>query len=228
MLSSLAKSIALGFLFAPPTSIAFTASPSLQLQRGTSSRSSSRSLLHAASAAGEESNSSPWRRATSQQEEQLNSNEIELPRRTNQITNKHNEDVNNDKPRNSEFHHLEPLLATSARRSRLDSEARSASVYVSSGSDSYWDLLDDIARYEGDLSSALEEDASDGVAESIRAKLREARARDPAHVYRVVGEEAQTAERRGDAEQGERYREECLRAKRMLPQFNLEGLWVGK
>ena len=163
----------------------------------------------------------------------MNSNNIELPLHTNPLNDSadrlsNNNNNNNDEPRFSEFHDLVPLLATSARRSRFDSEARSDSVYVSSRSDSYWDVLDDIDRYEGDLASALDVDAGDGAAESIRAKLSKAQARDPAHVYRVGGEAAFAAEHVGDAEQGERYREECLRARRMLPQFNLEGLWVGK
>lgn len=58
--------------------------------------------------------------------------------------------------------------------------------------------------------------------------MRRAQAKDPEHVYRVTTGAAEVAERMGREEEGKRYREESERAKRMLPQFNLEGLWVGK
>jgi hypothetical protein len=47
-------------------------------------------------------------------------------------------------------------------------------------------------------------------------------------VYRVTTAAARVARRMGRVEEAERYQMESLRAKKMLPQFNLEGLWVGK
>jgi hypothetical protein len=58
--------------------------------------------------------------------------------------------------------------------------------------------------------------------------LRRSQAKDAAHVYRITTQAARVAERMGRWEEAERYKVESERAKKMLPQFNLEGLWVGK
>mmetsp|Transcript_43205 Transcript_43205/g.78958 ORF Transcript_43205/g.78958 Transcript_43205/m.78958 type:complete len:432 (+) Transcript_43205:164-1459(+) len=230
MISSLAKSIALASLFVSPTSLAFTTLPS---QGAASARHISKSLLHAS--AGEESNSRPQRPsldAASQQEQQLNSNDIELPFNTPRNAPLPTNDIslNNNEPRSSEFDNLEPLSSSEARLSRLDSEARSNSIYISSGSDSYWNLRDEISQLTEDLASANLEVGvtSDSVKDDIQQQLRSLRAKDPEHVYKVIGGAARSAERLGNLEESEKYWEESLRARRMLPQFNLEGLWVGK
>ena len=101
-------------------------------------------------------------------------------------------------------------------------------MYVPCGSDQYWDLRDEIVQLEQDLQNALELDLDDGALDSIKSMLRRAQAKDPSHVYNVIGEAAMSAEERGDVEASEKYREESKRARSMLPQFNLEGLWVGK
>mmetsp|Transcript_399 Transcript_399/g.764 ORF Transcript_399/g.764 Transcript_399/m.764 type:complete len:442 (-) Transcript_399:182-1507(-) len=237
MVSSLSKSIALASALytSLPASLAFT-TPSLQ--RGSPSHSFSTSLFNDASAAGEESNSRRPQRppfASSQQEEQLNSqhNDIELPLPT--ASNPFGLDNDNailnnsdEQPRSSEFHNLEPRHSSPARLSRLNSEVRSQNVYIPSGSDQYWGLRDEIAQLEQDLQNALELDLDDGALDSIKSMLRRAQAKDPSHVYNVIGEAAMSAEERGDVEASEKYREESKRARSMLPQFNLEGLWVGK
>ena len=63
---------------------------------------------------------------------------------------------------------------------------------------------------------------------AIETMLRRSQAKDAAHVYRVTTQAARVAERMGRWEEAERYTVESERAKKMLPQFNLEGLWVGK
>jgi len=136
--------------------------------------------------------------------------------------------LHKNEPRSSEFNNLEPLLQSSTRTQRLETEARSSNIYVSSGSDSYWELRDEVVQLEKDLASAYEVGVSDTAIDSIRGMLRRAQAKDPEHVYKVTSGAARSAERMGRVEESERYEEESVKAKKMLPQFNLEGLWVGK
>ncbi|KAL3803355.1 hypothetical protein HJC23_009319 [Cyclotella cryptica] len=137
--------------------------------------------------------------------------------------------------RSSEFTNLEPLRPSPARLTRLEDEARLASVYTPAGSDAYWDLRDEIAQLEADLDVARSvlsgrrgrAAGGEGV-KAIEAMLRRKQARDPEHVYRVTSAAARVAQRMGRDEEAKRYLEESHRAKKMMPQFNLEGLWVGK
>lgn len=250
MVSSLAKYTALASaLYGSPTSLAFTSS---SLSRGRIVVPTRTTLFNDASSApgGDESQQRPSL-ASSQQEEELNNGnaDIEMPpvpsfgasaaKSDNPFTAL--DDIDAPLPaisdrkraqepaRSSEFHDLEPRPASPARLSRLDSIARSQSVYVPSGSDEYWDLRDEISRLERNLEQATEAGVNDDPsANEARRSLRRARAKDPAHVYDVIGEAARSAERRGDDEATARYSEERDRARSMLPQFNLEGLWVGK
>ena len=47
-------------------------------------------------------------------------------------------------------------------------------------------------------------------------------------VYKLTKGAAWSAGKMGRVDESRRYMEESLRARKMLPQFNLEGLWVGK
>mmetsp|Transcript_24344 Transcript_24344/g.50031 ORF Transcript_24344/g.50031 Transcript_24344/m.50031 type:complete len:429 (+) Transcript_24344:353-1639(+) len=131
-------------------------------------------------------------------------------------------------PRSSEFTPLSPLPPTSTRLTRLESESRSSSIYIPSGTDPYWDLLDEISRLEADLSAGREAGISSEAEQAVKALLRRKQAKDPEYVYRITSGAARAAERLGREEEARRFREESARARRFLPQFNLEGLWVGK
>lgn len=246
MLSSLAKSIALTSLFATQSALAFTPSslPGARQRIQSSSSSSSSSRLHN-SYAEEEHNYNhnlphqSYVDSLTSQEDQLNSNGYnDWPQQhqqqqhqqhyVDQSSMNNNNGLQTHEPRSSEFHNLEDLIPTPIRTTRLESEARISNIYVPSGSDNYWDLRDEIEQLERDLSSALEVGVSDTAVSAIRSMLRRAQARDPEHVYRVTSGAAKSAERMGRMEESERYREESVKARRMLPQFNLEGLWVGK
>jgi len=131
-------------------------------------------------------------------------------------------------PRSSEFHNLETLEPTTTRQTRLDSEQRSSAIYTPSGSNAYWELQDEIAQLEKDLQSALDVGVSDSAVDAIMTMLRRAQSKDPEHVYKVTSGAARSAERVGSEAEKEKYEDESLKARKMLPQFNLEGLWVGK
>jgi hypothetical protein len=135
-----------------------------------------------------------------------------------------------EEPRSSEFGNLEPPPPPSAARlARLESDRVAASSYVYPGTDDYWDLRDEIIRLEGDARTAADAGVSDAGVRAIRGMLDDARSRDPEYVYAMSSEMARAAERMGGGDaQSEGYAGEGRRARRMLPQFNLEGLWVGK
>ncbi len=69
---------------------------------------------------------------------------------------------------------------------------------------------------------------SDTAINAIQNMLRRAQSKDPEHVYKITSGAARSADMLGRMEASVKYREESLRARKMLPQFNLEGLWVGK
>mmetsp|Transcript_24779 Transcript_24779/g.53448 ORF Transcript_24779/g.53448 Transcript_24779/m.53448 type:complete len:433 (-) Transcript_24779:130-1428(-) len=230
MISSLAKSIALASLFVSPTALAFTTS-SHGAARCSTTRSSS-VLLHASAAEDNNSQQRPSLASSPQQEQEQqlnNDNTFDLPPSSPdaQSTND-NLLLHGNTPRSSEFHNLETLEPSYMRQSRLESERRSNSIYTSSGSDAYWELQDEISQLEKDLQSALDVNMSDGAVDAIRSMLRRAQSKDPEHVYKVTCGAARSAERMGNVEEVEKYRDESLKARKSLPQFNLEGLWVGK
>ena len=138
-----------------------------------------------------------------------------------------NDDVNNFL-RSSEFANLEPLPHSETRSSRLDAENRLRSIYTTAGTDPFWSLRDEIVQLEADLQAGNEVGISDEAAAAVRNLLRRAQSKDPEHVYRITSAAASAAERMGRMEESEKYRQESLKAKKMLPWFNLEGLWVGK
>lgn len=128
----------------------------------------------------------------------------------------------------------------------LELETRLKSIYVPVNSNEYWELKDEIVQLEKDLQMAKSQlgyhskygvydgnygrygdEESPGI-KAIETMLRRSQARDAEHVYRVTTQAARVAERMGRTEEAERYALESERAKMMLPQFNLEGLWVGK
>jgi hypothetical protein len=63
---------------------------------------------------------------------------------------------------------------------------------------------------------------------AIRDSLYELEQKDPEIVYKVELDYMTEAEQDGRLEDAERHRETAMAARSCLPQFNLEGLWVGK
>ena len=142
-------------------------------------------------------------------------------------------DRSNDKDvnsflRSSEFADLEPLAHSETRSSRLDAENRLRSIYTTAGTDPYWSLREEIIQLEADLDTGRNAGISDEAVSAVRNLLRKAQSKDPEHVYRITSAAAEAAERMGRIEESEKYRQESLKARKMLPWFNLEGLWVGK
>lgn len=78
-----------------------------------------------------------------------------------------------------------------------------------------------------DLLDARNSDDSRRVLELQRAIMK-AQQSDAEFVYNVSRERMDIAESRGRTEEAEWHRFEAMEARKALPQFNLEGLWVGK
>jgi len=206
--------IAAGFIISTSLSYAFTAPAAYRSLYQSTALCSSLS----------EDSQSP-RPSLASSEEQLN--DIDLPPRTSSSETS-NIYSNGDEPRSSEFRNLEPLQQSSIRTTRLETEAKASSIYIPSASNEYWSLLEEIDELESDLQSGLDVGISDDATHSILSMIRRKKAQDPDHVYQITKEAAKSAARIGRLEESKKYQEEAERARNMLPQFNLGGLWVGK
>ncbi|KAL7477267.1 hypothetical protein ACHAW6_004000 [Cyclotella cf. meneghiniana] len=63
---------------------------------------------------------------------------------------------------------------------------------------------------------------------AIKAMLRRKQAGDPHNIYCVTTVAARAAHRMGVHEKAQRYHDASCMAKKLLQQFNLQGLWVRK
>lgn len=125
-------------------------------------------------------------------------------------------------PRHTEFINLEPLSDSSQRRQRKERDSLLEERFAAYGDD-LWKLRTDMERLSENLMN------SNGTPErAIQDSLYELEQRDPEIVYKVELEYVMQAEQDGRLEDAERHRETAMAARSCLPQFNLEGLWVGK
>lgn len=232
MTSFLLHSAAFAALLLAPLAYSFT----LPIKHDVTSRSSSCSTTLQAAASADD----PKRRPSFQEAGQLDPSDISAaaaqdriyeqqhPQMKDVSTDLHNDKDVNSFLRSSEFADLEPLAHSETRSSRLDAENRLRSIYTTAGTDPYWSLRDEIIQLEADLEVGKDVGISDEAVSAVRNLLRKAQSKDPEHVYRITSAAAQAAERMGRMEESEKYRQESLKARKMLPWFNLEGLWVGK
>lgn len=84
-----------------------------------------------------------------------------------------------------------------------------------------------VLKLRGELMEARSIEDSRKVLELERAIIK-AQHSDAEFVYTVSLERMEAAEARGLTEEVEEYRQKALNARSALPQFNLDGLWVGK
>lgn len=64
--------------------------------------------------------------------------------------------------------------------------------------------------------------------DELKVKITEAGTRDAEFIYELARHRLKLCEREGLEEEAERFEAEAIAARSVLPQFNLEGLWVGK
>jgi hypothetical protein len=130
--------------------------------------------------------------------------------------------------RRTEFKDLEPLVQSAARRARLDRDMETRGKFAKHGND-LWDLRTTMKRLRAMLVDAVTISGGNREHESdIRKRLRKLEQQDPELMYRIQMTKGLVAQRDGRMEDAEQYIRKALAARSCLPQYNLEGLWVGK
>ena len=125
-----------------------------------------------------------------------------------------------------EFTNLGPLDEPEARRKRIHEEEQRRSRFVPFGDD-LWDLRNKMDQLSLKLLDAISE-GRDETENLAREKLRKIEKRDPELVYMLELAESNAATAEGRTEDAEVHKEKAMAARSCLPQFNLDGLWVGK
>lgn len=139
----------------------------------------------------------------------------------------HESSENNcDSRRHLEFKDLEPIQETETRRERLEMELENKAQFEEFG-DSLWDLRSEMETLSHQLVDAIDE-GEETNQEFMREKLRDIESRDPELVYMLSVAEMEKAQKEGRAQDVEMYKTRAAAARSCLPQFNLDGLWVGK
>ena len=126
--------------------------------------------------------------------------------------------------RMAEFLNLEPIKDTEQRRARKERDSRTKAQFASYG-DELWDNRAAIERLTVELMDAK---GNGDQQDFIRDELRRLEQRDPAIVYKVESGAMIEAEEEGRRVDAQKHKEAAMAARSCLPQFNLEGLWVGK
>eukprot|EP00977_Amphora_coffeiformis_P011695 scaffold2829_cov147-Amphora_coffeaeformis.AAC.3 len=125
-----------------------------------------------------------------------------------------------------EFTNLEPIEEPEARRMRIQQEEQRRSRFVPFGDD-LWDLRNKMDQLSLKLLDAINE-GRDETENMAREKLRKIEKKDPELVYMLELAESNAAAAEGRTEDAEMHKEKAMAARSCLPQFNLDGLWVGK
>jgi hypothetical protein len=118
-----------------------------------------------------------------------------------------------------------PLEMSETRRLRLDREVALGTKFVTG--DDIYRLREQAMSLGEDLKQARMLGAIQRVHELERAILKVQQV-DAEFVYVVNLERMKRAEADGRTEEAEQYRQGAMEARNALPQFNLNGLWVGK
>jgi len=127
--------------------------------------------------------------------------------------------------RHVEFLNLEPLTDTEMRKERKQRDMLLEQQFASHGDD-LWDLRTDMEKLSSELIDSMTKGSNPDV--SLRDSLYKLEKRDPEIVYKIEMEDMMEAERDGRMEDAEKHGQAAMAARSCLPQFNLEGLWVGK
>jgi len=111
------------------------------------------------------------------------------------------------------------------RQQRLDAEKRALTRFAQG--DELMDLRKDVESMRDDLQSA-KSSGDQSKMDELKVKITEAGTRDAEFIYELARHRLKLCEREGLEEEAERFEAEAIAARSVLPQFNLEGLWVGK
>lgn len=128
--------------------------------------------------------------------------------------------------RTMEFMNLEPYTESDARRARLGRDQINQQQFAKYG-DELWSLRKKMKNLAEQIRGAVT-DGSHYQEQLSREKIRQAELRDPELVYEMELLGMELARREGDMKQAEKAGRRALNARSCLPQYNLEGLWLGK
>lgn len=128
--------------------------------------------------------------------------------------------------RKAEFLNLEPIVDSDTRRQRKDRDNRNRVQFAKFGDD-LWTLRSSMKQLSSELVAAISAGQRD-IANVLRETLRKIESRDPELVYQIELEAVYEAKRNGEINAAEERKAAALNARSCLPQFNLDGLWVGK
>lgn len=128
--------------------------------------------------------------------------------------------------RNMEFSELEPLPQSELRRQRMELDMKRKSQFVNFG-DELWSLRSEMERLSSNLVDAMNQ-GEETKEKKTRDKLREVEQKDPELVYMLEKAACRDALAENRKEDAAFHEERAIVARSCLPQFNLEGLWVGK
>lgn len=111
---------------------------------------------------------------------------------------------------------------TELRRQRLERERERETRFLSG------DDLQNLRQQVLTLRNELIQTPSQSRKRELETAILQAQQMDAEFIYQVASERAEAAEHAGLVMEAARYKEEAAHARAALPQFNLEGLWVGK
>jgi hypothetical protein len=137
-----------------------------------------------------------------------------------------NPDHDQNDSRIAEFVNLEPIQESDVRRQRLLQETEIRQQFVPFG-DKLWDLRLKLEKLSHRMLDAIYQE--EPVAEQrLREKVRKLEQQDPELVYKLELLKMKDAAQEGREEEAAQHRAKALAARSCLPQFNLDGLWIGK
>jgi len=128
--------------------------------------------------------------------------------------------------RHTEFEDLGSLTQSSERKRRLEQESENKRRFIAYGDD-LWNMRE----FMDELSRKLLKSINDGDREKekeIREELYRIENQDPDLVYKIQLQKMQQARSEGREDDARHHNNIAMAARNNLPQFNLEGLWVGK
>lgn len=133
---------------------------------------------------------------------------------------------NNANSRRIEFADLGSIEHSSERRQRIEQEQEDRERFIKYG-DELWELRQSMDELSHGLLKAINH-GERGKEEDIRQELRRIENQDPDLVYEIELEKLHAAMLDGRVNDAEKHSVVASAARRNLPQYNLDGLWVGK
>lgn len=132
----------------------------------------------------------------------------------------------NHNNRHTEFINLGSVEESSRRVRRMEEESRIEGRFIRYG-DELWALRRFMTKLSHKLIGAVHAGLHEREDE-IREQLRQVEQQDPELVYRMELEALHSARREGRDMEAREHGRNAYAARSCLPQYNLDGLWVGK